>query len=54
MRQGLKYPLENATLTNDQPLGVSNEFTGMPAVVKVRTGTVIIIWTGGAGLLVDF
>ena len=43
---GLKYPLENATLAYDYPLGVSNEFTGSPATVEVRSGTLIITWTG--------
>ena len=41
---GLKYPLDNATLTSDYPIGVSNEFTGAPAVVSVRSGTLVIIW----------
>ena len=43
---GLKYPLENATLTCDYPLGVSNEFTGAPAEITVRAGTLIITWIG--------
>jgi len=46
--KGLKYPLDDATLTNDSPLGVSNEFTGIPAVVSVREGTLIVIWDGGS------
>ena len=41
---GLKYPLDNATLTSDFPLGVSNEFTGAPACVSVRSGILVIIW----------
>ena len=41
---GLKYPLDNVTLTNTFPLGVSNEFTGEAASVTVRNGTVIVIW----------
>ena len=44
---GLKYPLDNATLTDDYPLGVSNEFTGESASITVRSGTLIIMWTGG-------
>jgi len=43
---GLKYPLEDAALTCDYPLGVSNEFTGSPAEVTVREGTLLIAWTG--------
>ena len=45
---GLKYPLYNATLACDYPLGVSNEFTGAPATVAVRDGTLIIAWTAMA------
>ena len=45
--KGLKYPLNDATVTNDFPLGVSNEFTGDPAVISVADGTLIIIWDGG-------
>jgi len=42
--KGLKYPLADATLTNLYPLGVSNEFTGKPATISVKNGTLIIIW----------
>jgi thiamine pyrophosphokinase len=49
---GLKYPLVNATLTCDYPLGVSNEFTGKPAAVTVRKGVLIITWTGEPSFLV--
>lgn len=40
---GLKYPLENSTLTNDYPLGISNEFTGAAASVTVQNGTLFLI-----------
>ncbi|MDR0490877.1 MAG: thiamine diphosphokinase [Oscillospiraceae bacterium] len=40
---GLKYPLDGAVLTNDCPIGVSNEFTGEAATIEVRKGTVVII-----------
>ena len=43
---GLKYLLNDATLTSDYPLGVSNEFIGVPATVAVRDGTLIIMWAG--------
>jgi len=43
---GLKYPLDNAVIKNNYPLGVSNEFTGVPASVSVRSGTLIITWEG--------
>ena len=42
--EGLKYPLTDATLTNDFALGVSNEFTGRPARVSVARGTLLVVW----------
>ena len=45
--KGLKYPLEDATLTCVYPIGVSNEFTSSTATVSVENGTMIIIWDGG-------
>ena len=51
--EGLKYPLNNATLTYDFPLGCSNEFVGAAATVSVRVGTLIIIWAGEV-LWLDF
>ena len=44
--EGLAYPLSHARLTGDQPLGVSNEFTGSSARVCVETGTLTILWDG--------
>lgn len=46
--RGLKYPLENATLTCGMPLGVSNEFLGQPALVRVADGCVFVLWQGEA------
>jgi len=48
---GLKYTLINSTLTYDNPIGVSNEFTGMPATISVKNGVIIIAWTGEPGFL---
>ncbi len=45
---GLKYPLENATLTNDFPLGVSNASLGGEASVSVKTGALYLLWEGTA------
>lgn len=47
---GLLYPLENAALTPERPLGVSNEFMGQTAQVTVTDGTLIALWqpTGDA------
>lgn len=42
--KGLKYPLDNAVLTNAFPLGTSNEFTGTDSTVKVENGTLIVIF----------
>ena len=42
--KGLKYSLENATLTNNNPTGISNEFTGVDASVEVKHGVLIIVW----------
>ena len=44
--KGLKYPLDNAILTGEYPLGVSNEFIGEPSVVAVDNGTLIVMWDG--------
>lgn len=48
--RGLKYPLANAVLTNEIPLGVSNEFLGVPAEVSVAEGTLTVYWEDDAGL----
>ncbi len=36
--KGMKYPLDNATVTNDFPIGISNEFLGEEALVTVTDG----------------
>ena len=42
--RGAKYPLEDATLTNTFPLGVSNAFLpGQTAQVSVEEGTLVIL-----------
>lgn len=41
---GLKYPLDNVTLTNTYPIGISNEFIGEESSVTVQHGTLIIIY----------
>ncbi len=42
---GLKYPLTDYTLTNDYPLGVSNEFTGVPSSISVKNGLLAVMWS---------
>jgi len=41
--QGLKYELRQDTLTNDYPLGISNEFIGKEALVRVEDGELVCI-----------
>lgn len=40
---GLKYELSNHILTDEFPLGVSNEFIGRESTVSVRKGTLILV-----------
>ncbi|MCI9327753.1 thiamine diphosphokinase [bacterium 1xD8-48] len=40
---GLKYGLDNAVLTKEYPVGVSNEFTGEKSRVSVGRGTLLLI-----------
>ncbi len=42
--KGLKYSLEDACLTNDVPLGVSNEGDGSPAEISVKHGVLYVLW----------
>lgn len=51
--KGLKYPLENATLNDSFPLGVSNEFTGVMAEVIVKAGRLIIIYSDNSSAIGD-
>lgn len=41
--RGVKYPLENAVLTNTFALGVSNEFTEDVAEISVESGILIVV-----------
>ena len=42
--RGLKYSLTDALLRNTSTIGLSNEFTGAPASIAVREGTLIIVY----------
>ncbi len=48
--KGLQYPLQDAVLTPDFPLGVSNHFIGEPATVTVTDGCLIVIYDRENGL----
>lgn len=41
---GFQYPLENAVLTPDFPIGVSNHITAPPARISVRKGALAVGW----------
>lgn len=47
--RGLYYALEDGVLTSGFPLGVSNHFTGEPAHISVRDGSLLVIWDKAAG-----
>lgn len=42
--KGLKYELEDAELTMEFPLGVSNELTGKEGYISVKEGSLLLIW----------
>lgn len=42
--KGLKYVVEDITLTNDFPLGVSNEFIGEKAYICCESGMLLVVW----------
>ncbi len=39
--QGMKYPLNHYTMTNDFPIGISNEFIGEEATISVEAGELV-------------
>ena len=41
--RGLQYPLENAVITNDFPVGCSNHFVADTAYVSVEHGTLLLV-----------
>ncbi len=44
--RGMEFPLTDATLTFDMPLGVSNAFKDEKAEVEVRDGLLAVYWEG--------
>lgn len=43
--QGMKYPLQNATLRNNFPVGVSNEFAEEQGTISVKKGGLYLFFT---------
>ncbi|MBE5884150.1 MAG: thiamine diphosphokinase [Lachnospiraceae bacterium] len=39
--RGMKYSLENATMNNDYPIGISNEFIGEESTIEVEDGELV-------------
>ena len=42
--KNVSFPVEQGTLTNGFPIGVSNEFLEGPAVISVENGTLLVMW----------
>lgn len=42
--RGMKYPLENATLSYCEPLGLSNEIVGGEAQIDLEKGALLVFW----------
>ncbi len=42
--KGMEFQLEEAVLTNDFPVGISNRFVGEPVTISVKKGTMLVIW----------
>lgn len=40
--EGMKYPLSDAVITNDFPIGIDNEFIGRPSRIRVRNGILLL------------
>ncbi len=45
--KGLYYPLNNAEISPDFPIGVSNEFIGEPSEISVKNGCIAVVWKCG-------
>lgn len=45
---GLKYCLSDFSLSNSDPLGVSNEFIGKDSLISVKNGTLIVVYPKSA------
>lgn len=47
--RGLKYPLENASVAPDFPIGVSNELAGGDAEISVLSGSLLVMYSKDIG-----
>ena len=45
--RGMKYPLADAVLTDEYPIGISNEFQGEPAEICITDGAALAIVSKG-------
>ena len=43
--RGFKYPLTNASLKRSEPIGISNEFAGDEALIEIKKGKALIIYS---------
>lgn len=51
--RGMKYPLEQAVIRNDFPIGISNEFIGEAASISVERGQLVCMlqWVSEQGIV---
>ena len=47
--KGLKYELQNAVVTSDFPIGVSNSMVAEEAIVEVTDGALLVMYDIGIG-----
>lgn len=52
--ENLKYELDGAKLSSSYPLGVSNEFMGLPAKIRITGGTLLLIFDRKSDLALPY
>ena len=50
---GAKYDVKNVSLTNNFPLGVSNEFIGKDTTISVENGTILVVTNSKNAKIID-